>query len=166
MKSILSICLIFVAVLIPVISHAEGNCPPGYYPTGAPQGQAGPQGCAPIPLGNTTAPAIAPTRWESRWGAIATDGPGGHLGVAERAISQPAAEREALGDCTNKGGINCQLENTYSNACAVMVVGEESHNSSSAPTLDEATAIGMATCQRSDKDCSVYYSSCSAPVRR
>ena len=150
--------------------HAEGNCPPGYYQTGAAQGQAGPQGCAPIPdntnaEGSSLSPSPPPPEWQDRWGAIATDGPGGHLGASKNAMSRSVAEAEALESCSSKGGSKCQIENTYANACVVMVVGDVGHNSSSAPTLGEAINLGMDTCHRSDSHCQVFYSACSFPVR-
>lgn len=44
------LCLILgVFLLPPGAAHAEGGCPDGSYPIGAPAGQQGPQGCAPIP---------------------------------------------------------------------------------------------------------------------
>jgi hypothetical protein len=158
-------------MLLGGVVHAEGNCPPGYYPIGAPPGQGGPQGCAPIPGDNNNQqqaqpqPPPPPPQWASQWGAIATDGPGGHLGVATNLSSKSEAEQVAMADCQAKGGTNCKIETWYSNGCAAMVVGDSGHNSNNAATLDEATQLGMKTCSASDTNCHVYYSACSLPVR-
>jgi len=149
-------------------AHAEGNCPPGYYPTGAPQGQAGPQGCAPIPSDSSpsSSPSLSPPpEWQDHWGAIATDGLGGHLGVSTDAWTKATAEAIALADCKQKGGLGCQVENTYVNACVAMILGDDEHSSSSAPTRGEAIALGLKTCKKSDKHCLVFYTACSLPVR-
>jgi hypothetical protein len=49
MKSFRFTCLLFGALLIAAgVLHAEGECPPGMFPTNPP-GAGGPVGCAPIP---------------------------------------------------------------------------------------------------------------------
>jgi hypothetical protein len=165
------ILLLGLLLLTGSVVHAEGECPPGMFPTNPP-GTQGPVGCAPIPGYDQQAPAsaqqpaIPPPQWKSEWGAIATDGPGGHLGTAVNGVSREVAEQTALADCRTKGGSNCKLENTYSNACAAMIVGDAGHNSNSAATLDEAIALGIKTCSKAgDKNCHAFYSACSLPVR-
>lgn len=145
---------------LPTAAHGEGGCPPGYYPTGAPQGQAGPQGCAPIPTSGDNQSSLPPI-WSDRWGAIATDGVGGHLGVAKNLLSQKAAENTAINDCLANGGSSCRIESIYMNGCAAMVLGDNGHTSNSAPTLDQATKLGMDKCNSVDHNCEVYYSACS-----
>ena len=111
-------------------------------------------------------PQQPPARWESRWGAIATDGPGGHLGAAVDLSTRDQAEQTALADCQAKGGSQCKIETWYSNGCAAMVVGDKAHTSNNAATLDESIRIGMKTCANGgDTNCHVYYSACSKPVR-
>lgn len=145
-------------------THAEGNCPPGYYPM-APPGQQGPQGCAPIPGYNqdSAVPAASGSQWVSRWGAIATDEPNGVLGAAINMSSKKKAEKAALADCKAKGGSKCKLETWYSNGCAALVVGDKLYNVGSAATEDEAVKSGMNTCAAATTNCHVYYSDCSPP---
>lgn len=159
-------------LLLGGVAHAEGNCPPGYYPIGAPPGQGGPQGCAPIPGDNNNPqqmqpqPLPPPPQWTSQWGAIATDGPGGHLGAATNLSSKSDAEQVAITDCRAKGGSPCAIEVAYDNECAAMVVGHTEHSSNAAATLDEAIHLGMLTCNNAgDTNCHVYYSACSLPQR-
>jgi hypothetical protein len=148
--------------------HAEGECPPGMFPTN-PSGTQGPVGCAPIPGYNQQQQAqpqqqAPPPQWIDNWGAIATDGPGGHLGTAVNMVSRKVAEQSALIDCHAKGGANCKIETWYGNGCAAMVVGDSGHNSSHAATKDEAIQISMKTCSAATTNCHVYYSACSLPV--
>lgn len=163
--------LIVLLLLLGNMAHAEGNCPIGYYSIGAPQGQAGPQSCAPIPgysngQQQQHSQQSLPARWASRWGAIATDGPGGHLGAATNLSSKNDAENVAIADCQIKGGSACEIEVAYDNECAAMVVGQIGHSSNAASTLDEAIRLGMSLCNNSgDTKCHVYYSACSLPVR-
>lgn len=164
-KSIQFLCLLF-GLLFCAVSHAQTACPPGMEEYGAgvcgysqseqPAQQVPPQ----------QAPREPPPKWLNLWGAIATDGPGGHLGTAVNMSSRDVAEQSALADCRTKGGSNCKLENTYGNACAAMIVGDTGHNSNSAATLDDAIKLGIKTCSKAgDTNCHVYYSACSLAVR-
>ena len=146
------------------LAHAEGgSCPPGQYPVG---GQ-GWQGCNPIPgYGSQQhAPQQAAPQWESRWGAIATDGPSGALGAATDKRSKREASQAALQDCQSKGGVNCKIDAAYDNQCAAVVVGSGGYNVQNAPTTDRAVAIGMKICREGLTDCHAYYTACSLPVR-
>jgi Domain of unknown function (DUF4189) len=159
-----NILLLLVVALMNVSygAHAEGGCPPGYYPT-TPPGQQGPQGCAPIPNENEGTPQLGGPRWVSRFGAIATDSTVGSLGVAAGLPSRRKAEKTALTDCEAKGGANCKIETWYRNRCAAMVIGEKVHSVNNADTLKEAIQLGMNTCGAADTNCHVFYSACSPP---
>lgn len=170
MKSILFHCLLFGLLLLSGVAHAEGNCPDGYYPIGGESGQAGPQGCAPIPGYNQQQgqqqASQPPPQWAARWGAIATDGPGGHLGAANGLPSKREAQEAALTNCQAKGGSPCAVEVAFDNECAAMVVGHKEHSSNAAATVDEAIQLGIKTCASAgDTNCHVYYSGCSLPQR-
>jgi hypothetical protein len=150
--------------------HAEGNCPPGYYPIGAPQGQAGPQGCAPIPgygsnpqQENTQSPP--PPQWASRWGAVATDAAKGILGAAANATGKEEAQQTAIADCQANGGTQCILQNTYGNACVAVITGDKVFNVGSSTDLNDAIQSGITQCSSADTNCHVYYSACSLPVQ-
>lgn len=149
--------------------HAEGNCPPGYYPIGAPLGQGGPQSCAPIPEYNNNQgqpqARRPPPQWESRWMAIATDAVKGSLGTSINMSSQNEAEQAAIVDCQAKGGTQCKIDVSYGNGCAAMVVGDTGYNVHGAATLAEATGLAMKTCTAATSNCHVYYSACSPPVQ-
>lgn len=151
------------------VAHAEGGCPPGMIPASGTDINS----CIPIPPGYYNnqqqvqpQPQPPPPQWTSRWGAIATDGPGGHLGVATNLSSKDDAEQVAITDCQAKGGAPCAIEVAYDNECAAMVVGHTEHSSNAAASLDEAIHLGMLTCNNAgDTNCHVYYSACSLPVR-
>lgn len=136
--------------------HAEGNCPPGFYPIGGRATAA----CAPIPGnggrssgGQQQAPSAPAPLWEDRWGAIAGDKPQGILGFSTGLPSEPAAQQAALADCAAKGGEHCKIENSYRNGCTAMIVGEWGYNIASRATVDEAIASGIQKCKEVDRNC-------------
>lgn len=154
-------------VLSQVVS-AEGSCPPGYYPT-TPQGQQGPQGCAPIPnynQGSDSDQLSSGPRWVSRWGAIATDSKVGSLGASVGMQSQRKAEKQALADCKEKGGAKCVIEVSYANGSGAMVVGHTGHSSAYGATVDDAIQSATKICSSDgDENCHVYYANCSPPAQ-
>lgn len=152
-------------LLVASLGHAENGCPPGMIPASGTDINS----CVPIPEGyygqqSDTQPPPPPPMLEDRWGAIATDGIGGHLGVASNLLDRSAAEQTALADCRAKGGNNCNIETWYSNGCAAMIVGDQGHNSTYGETLHDAIKAGMKTCGKTDKNCEVFYSDCSYPA--
>lgn len=151
-------------LLIAGAVHAEGGCPPGMIPASGTDINS----CVPIPPGyynNQQQAQPPPPRWVDHWGAIAADGPSGSLGVSVNMTSQSGAENAALADCHSKKGAICTIETWYINGCAAMVMGDKSHTSNNAGSLNEAIQIGMNTCNTADTNCHVYYSACSLPVR-
>ena len=143
---------------------AHANCPPGSYLVSNPTNTY----CLPDP--NYRAPQQAPRQpaqqWESRWGAIATDGPNDALGVATDKRSKREASRAAMQDCQSKGGVNCKVDTAYDNQCAAVVVGDGGYNVTSAATVDVAIEAGRNTCRNAGRgNCRAYYSACSLPVR-
>ncbi|MHB1057819.1 MAG: DUF4189 domain-containing protein [Rhodanobacter sp.] len=150
-------------------AHAEGNCPPGQYPIGAPQGQAGPQGCAPIPgysnQGQNPAQP-APPQWADRWGAIASYVPKGILGTSSNLPNPEQAKQAAIMDCQAKGASTCKIEISYGNQCVAMIVGHPGYSIAVGPTANDAEQSGMKMCSDGgDTNCHVYYSACSLPIR-
>jgi len=127
-------------------------------------------GVASMPLcqrddqGNT-APQAPPEKWESRWGAIATDQKKPVLGVATNALSQQEAERNALFDCQSKGGATCKIQVSYANACGAMVVGNGWYSTAYGRTTNEAIQSAMKICNADGAKCHVYYTTCSPAVR-
>lgn len=162
-----------VLLLLNSAAYAEGNCPPGYYPIGAPSGQGGPQGCAPIPnQGNQQQPQPEvfdqqppATQWADRWGAIATYEPNGSLGTATDMATKSSAVQAALEDCESQHGSTCKIQIAYSNQCAAMVVGGAFFNIKAGLTVQIAEEAGLKMCKSSADDCHVYYSACSLAVK-
>lgn len=162
MKLIFALTLLGLFTFHPSL-QAEGQCPPGYYPVNTP----GVMGCAPIPGYNQqqqqqqprpNAPAY---RWESRWGAIATDGIRGTLGTASDMQTKANAEKAAIKDCQNKGGTQCVLNVSYGNACGAMFVGDHGFSVNTGDTMDEANNAARQACSAKDQNCHAYYSNCS-----
>lgn len=147
--------------------HAEGGCPSGSYPM---SGQ-GWQNCVPIPnyaeqhqSGRNALPL--PQRWEDRWGAVATDAAKGALGTASGVATEAIAKKVALKDCRSNGGAHCELQISYLNTCAAMVIGDRGYTVRTGRTLDIAIGYGeRASCSQKDETCRVYYTDCSLPVR-
>lgn len=160
--------LIGLLLLVAGVAHAEGECPPGMFPTNPP-GTQGPVGCAPIPGYNNqqqTRQQPPPSQWISRWGAIATDFAHSAAGASVDQPSKDSAERSAIANCQSNGGVECKIETWYSNGCAVMLVGTNHHVSVNAATTLEAVQDGMKICKKDGvTDCHIYYSACSPPVR-
>lgn len=118
------------------------------------------------PLNNLPTASPLPPVWADRWGAIATDGETGSLGISVDMTSKRKAVKAALADCQSKGGANCELDVAYYNQCAAMILGDKNYNTSSAATKEKAIELGMRTCNKEgDSNCRVYYSGCSMPVR-
>lgn len=156
------------------LAHAEGNCPPGFYPVG---GQ-GVQGCAPIPGANRSgAPANAPLppptpngRWHNRWGSIAHSMSTSAAGVSTRETSREGAERSALSRCSAEGATDCNIVFSYANQCAAWVVprtqdGLGKSGIGNAPSLAAALRDAQGKCvDTRGAECQVAYTDCSEGV--
>ena len=142
------------------LACAQVACPTGWIPYSA-------TSCGPAPDSQPSRQANGPSIvWESRWGAIATDGDKGVLGTATGEASQKRAESTAMADCQAKGGAPCKLQISYANACGVMVVGGSGFSTAYAGTKEEAVQKSMAVCKSDgDTTCHVYYTDCSLPKR-
>ena len=162
-----SIALLLLSLLfLGGIAHAEGNCPPGYYPIGG--GSPGaPQGCAPIPgYDQGQQQQQAAPQWVSRWGAVATDINKGTLGAAISKASRGQAEQASLADCQAKGGEQCKVETAYDNGCITVVVGSPGYAVEYGATQVQANAKGMSTCTGDgNANCRVIYEGCSLSAR-
>ncbi|MEP6898066.1 MAG: DUF4189 domain-containing protein [Rhodanobacter sp.] len=166
MKYLLTFGLV---LLLTGVAHAEGECPPGMFPTNPP-GAQGPVGCAPIPGYNNNQrqaqPQLPSPQWARRWGSIATDSINGSLGTTVGQSSQREAEQSAMADCLKKGGVQCKIQTTYDNECAAMILGDKEFNVGTAANLDKAVQLGIKVCtDAGDTNCHVYYSACSLPVQ-
>lgn len=148
------------------VIHAQAACPPGTIPYGTGQGQ---NMCGPDDIQNQQAsPPPQPPQplWESRWGAIATDGDGGSFGASTNLATQKSAEGAALADCrSKKESSTCKVELSYVNQCAAMVAGDIGYNTQAGLTADIAVQKGMKVCSAATTHCYAYYSACSLPIR-
>ena len=139
-------------------ANAQG-CPAGIPSAGNP-------GC--IPPDRTNSPYYqngstqpsASGRWETRWGAFVLDQKTG-LGISSGMSSKRAALSAATADCRAKGGTRCKVELVYSNQCGVLIEGDRGYNTAAADTVEQATSIGMRTCENADANCKLYFSECS-----
>ncbi|WP_312318948.1 DUF4189 domain-containing protein [Stenotrophomonas sp.] len=166
--------LLLALLVFPVMSQAEGRCPPGQFPVGG-QGMVG---CAPIPGGGTgEAPSpVATGKWETRWGAIAEDfsanarGVPLVTGVAESRKSKREAGKIAVQQCEQGGGQECKVVATYYNQC--IAVADPKPRSQGGPggksviynalTAELAQKKALDECNTSDAmQCSIIYSACS-----
>ena len=158
--------LIGMLLLATGVLHAEGGCPQGMIPYRGNDLNS----CGPIPQGyynNRRQQDQAPYvqfHWESRWGAIATDGPGGSFGSATDMQNQIDAENLALAKCHQKKGSGCQVELAYRNQCAAMAVGDTGHIAQAGNTPRDAANAAMKVCNGADTHCFIYYRACSLPV--
>ena len=160
---VVAICILFSWSFPALEAQAEGGCPPGSVPFQFAPNQ--PPTCAPMP---SRGQQQAPERWANGFGAIAVDYSVGVLGAVADMKSERAAKAGALDDCKAKGGSQCELKQPYRNGCAVAIVGNDPDGANYAAdgTLNDAIDAGMETCtQAGAKNCRVYYSACSFPVR-
>lgn len=159
----------FVASVVLLVSgavRAEMGCPPGLFPNtfGAPGG-----GCIPYNENVPQAPQVPQVRWANRWGALAVattnSGAGGSvLGVSQGMKSEGKAEKKALSHCRDQGGLDCKLDLTYRNQCAVVVWGGKVTFRREHQPLRKM--MGMRGCMADgDANCVLYYSACSRAER-
>ena len=146
-------------------AHGQG-CPAGTYPSSG----SGVFTCLPM-TGTQQSPSapqpsvLPPARWESRWGAIATDGVKGALGAVTSMESRATAEASAMEACKAKGGTECTLKVAYDNSCVAMSVGDKGYSVRTGLTLEDAVTSASDACGKLYGNCHTYYSNCSLPVR-
>ncbi len=151
-------CLLAAVLLLAAgAAGAEGGCPPGMIPYSGTNMSS----CGPMPAGYGQPAQPAGPHWETRWGAIATDGAKAALGAVSGMRSKRQAKKLALAQCRAEGGTKCKLDLAYYNQCAVMVTGDKLYMSQGAPTIELATRLALASCEEADTNCHVYYSACS-----
>lgn len=160
----LAFLVVMLGALLLAPTHAEGGCPEGSYPIGAPAGQQGPQGCAPIP-GYQQAPSQRqPDSWEEHWISLAVDPATGVLGVDSDEVYAGTAELDAMIDCKDRGGAECRTWKTFKNACAA-VAGSSYYQLAINVDLEEAQNEAMDACRaQGESACQVLYADCSRPV--
>lgn len=164
--------LLMLALLLMVSHavHAEGNCPPGYYPSLVKDYV----GCAPVYDASATneegdySPSMPPDpgpRWEFRWGAIAADRNTGFIGGAEGHKTPSKAGKAAISACRKSGGSNtCKVIASYHNQCGALAYGVDKYVAYSGSVPDEVTKHSLAACSKISSDCQIYYLGCSYPV--
>ncbi len=166
----LQVFLLSATAMFSADASAEGNCPPGYYPTGG--DQAGWHGCAPMNGGigdesednEPEASQAAQEVWEDRWGAIATAN--GAMGQAVSKKTKDEAIEEALKDCRDRAGKeSCKLKVAYYSQCVALAWGASGNVAARGPDLREVEERAVEKCSNDFRNCKIYYSACSLPVR-
>lgn len=152
------------ATLPPLNARAEGGCPSGQIPySSAASGSAASMAsCGPIPGSQTPV-----QQWDSRWGAVADDG-NGVFGIVSDQRSERSAKKAAAAQCVERGGSSssCKATFTYRDQCAVVVGTDTGSISQGAATEEKAKELAISKCEaKGSKECWVYYSGCSLPVR-
>lgn len=162
MKPSTSLWLLPALFFMAGIAYAQTACPPGMIPYGTgvcgydPSQQQQPAQLQPQPPSQ---------QWQDHWGAIATDIANRSIGTSTNKLSQKSAEEMAIADCQSKGGTNCEIEIAYRNECSALAAGDTGHNAKAGFTVAAAMQSAMKVCSASDKNCEVYYTACSLPVR-
>ncbi|MGH8050726.1 MAG: DUF4189 domain-containing protein [Arenimonas sp.] len=156
-----------IKTLFMLIAFAMSNsaiaCPEGQQPAGNPT-SGNPSGCVPYPGSSQNQSQVPRGRWETRWGAIATDGPSASLGTSISMNTKRKAEKIALTQCRSKGGKACKIDVSYYNQCAVLVTGDTKYLAQSAENIEIATKVGMQKCNLETTNCKIYYADCSPAV--
>jgi len=159
-RSLGSSILVIAACTLSYAVHADGGCPPGEVPQ---QGN-GWKTCIPTTSDGGLAQAPAPI-WAPRWQAIATDLEKGLLGTAVDRPTGEAAERDAMLDCTIKGGTSCKIVISTGNGCVALVVGKSLIATGEGLTKADASRQALRECEKSGVTCKRFYEECSLPVR-
>lgn len=144
------------------IAFAEGGCPEGYYFTGRMiqgQGVSYPE-CAP----DIQQPQQPQGRWETRWGAIATDETVGTFGAVKNFASKRLATKAAVAACKANAGMRCEARLSYYNQCAVLSWGDAFYSARSEATIELARKVASQKCDGLTKNCKIVYADCSLPV--
>ncbi len=144
------------------VAFPENGCPDGMAPFQ--NGNDPVPKCYPIQGGQNSAPTQQNGRWETRWGAVATDGLRAVTGTVVNVKSKRQAVKMAMSQCRAKGGKSCKPILSYYNQCAVIVSGDKQHTAISAATVNEATKMGINECSPIDTNCRVHYAECSPAV--
>jgi Domain of unknown function (DUF4189) len=146
-------------------SFAANGCPYGESPTG-PRSDANPLGCVPDPQAdNNGQPAQPSGRWETRWGAIATDGTVGRFGAVINYSSKRQAVKAAMKQCiANGGGKACKSRISFYNQCAAIAWGNDSNYVQGAETIEIASRLALEACDKLTANCKIAYAQCSLPV--
>lgn len=149
--------------------HAEGSCPPGYYPIG---GQ-GVQGCAPIPGSQTSSVENAPRpsgRWADGWGAVASSASTHDVGFSSGMRSKRSAEQAAIQRCSVDGARDCNIIKTYKNQCFAWAVPVTdgpgmAAGLARAPGLKNVESLALSQCvDPLGERCEIFYSNCSDSI--
>ncbi len=149
-----------IALIFLLASNAAFACPDGYQPAGSPTA-GNPSGCVPYSSGAAPQSQAPQGRWETRWGAIATDVSTGAVGTVIGMNSKKSAVKAAMARCYLKGSTSCKSILAYYNQCAVIVTGDKQHLAQSAATVEEASEMAIVKCNAVDTNCTIYYSDCS-----
>lgn len=112
-------------------------------------------------------------RWRTTWGAIALAESTGDVGVAVGKNSESEAATEAMNRCATHGAIDCTLDFSYENQCAVIASASENGAfvggaavSQGGPSIEIASDLALSACKelRNGGECKIAYSDCTKPI--
>lgn len=116
-------------------------------------------------VGDTVQPG-SKQRWEDRWGAIAADsGASTVFGIVTNMPNERAAQKAAVSECENRGGVDCKAGFTYRSQCAAIAASTKQTFVQGAAYEEDAKRMAMGSCVATGEQCWVYYSGCSLPER-
>lgn len=147
---------------IPRGAHAEGNCPPGFYPV---CGQ-GVQGCAPIPGSQANTPtgvARPQGRWIDGWGAVASSASTHDTGFSSGIRSRSGAEKMAIQRCSEDCARDCRIiqaiqESMFAWAVPVTDGPGTAAGLARAPGLKNAESMAPSECVDPEgRTCDIFY---------
>ncbi|WP_219338449.1 DUF4189 domain-containing protein [Luteimonas deserti] len=103
-------------------------------------------------LGDTT-----PNR-PKRWGAFAGSESDGASGVGLDKRSRASAERAAMAQCRNAGGMNCEVFFVFLNQCGAVASTATNSTWARGPTLSDVRDQAMSGCK--SRECSIIFEHC------
>ena len=159
LQSIQMLCAIVFTMAATKLFAEGGTCPEGYYPVNSP----GVMGCAPIP--GSGLPQEQVIEWEDRWISVAFGKNG--FGAAVDMPSKRKAEKLAIANCKQMGGLDCHINLTTYNQCIAVAGGGHTAPTAGASNKKIAESIVMKDCadDRLNSSCEIYFSACSYPVQ-
>ena len=177
-----SLALLGWLVFCAQIAHAEGRCPPGYFPVGDIRTS---YGCAPIPGYESNVPQPSapqdtgpstlqrpPQSSQATWGAIGYSTENGTAGLAlNNYLTKDAAEDAALKRCADLGGTNCVVAMAFYDQCGAAARSSLIFSTAGGVDVAQATDRVIARCQKAtekaglSESCVVTWTGCTDYVR-
>lgn len=94
----------------------------------------------------------------NRWGAFAASLPDGASGVGLDKPHQAIAEEDAMAQCRDSGGTNCEVSFVFLNQCAAVASTATEHAWARGMSSQKVRADAMAACNGAD--CEIIFEHC------